>query len=113
MKSWTQRGACGGMLIMAIIIAMATLPVYLHPEKQRDFGVMYAAATAFKQGLNPYDPAVVGTLTREGIVPYVYPPYTLYFFRPFTWFDFSAAARIFLTLKLVAIAGLLYLWHGI
>jgi len=101
----------GGMVIMAVIIAMATVSVYLQPEKQRDFAIAYAAATALDQGLQPYDTTVIAPMMRAPVAPYVYPPYTLYLFRPLTWFDFDTAARIYLTLKFITLGGLLYLWH--
>ena len=111
MKQPTDKWVLGGKLIMVVIIAMATLPIYLHPEKQRDFGINYAAPAAFQQGQQPYDTAVIAPLMRAPVAPFVYPPYTLYLLRPFTWFDFDTAARLYLTLKLIAFVGLLYLWH--
>jgi hypothetical protein len=97
---------------MAVILAMATLSLYVHAEKQTDFLSMYTAASAFKSGVNPYDMAALGQMAHQDDVPiYRYPPYTLYLFRPFTWFSFVAAARIFLLLKFVALGALLYLWH--
>lgn len=111
MKPRMDNWVPGGMLIMIVIIMVATLSLYLHPERQRDFNAAYAAAKALRQGLQPYDITVTAPLMRATPAPYVYPPYTLYLYRPFTWFDFAMAARIYLTLKLIALGGLLYLWH--
>jgi hypothetical protein len=110
MKPRTDLGSLAGMLLMAIIILMAIASIYLHPAKESDFLGIYDAASAHAHGQDPYNVAAISPDTNDRVMPYIYPPYTLYFFRPFTWLEFDAAARLFLTLKLLAIAGLLYLW---
>ncbi len=96
---------------MAVIIIVAAASLYIHPVKQRDFLGFYTAISAFDQGHVPYSTAALPPVEGEDIPPYVYPPYTLYLFQPVTWFGFATAARLFLALKLVALAGLVYLWH--
>lgn len=110
----TDRWHLAGMCLMLGIFTLGLCSAYLHPEKperQHDFKVCYAAAAAFQQGLNPYDPAVLsGTMREPVVLPFVYPPHVLYVFRPFTWVDFTTAAQIYLTLKLAAAGLLLWIW---
>ena len=96
---------------MTAIILIAAASLYIHPVKQRDFLGAYTAISAFNQGHDPYGTTSLPPVEGQEIAPYVYPPYTLYLFRPETWFSLATAARIFLTLKLMAIGGLVYLWH--
>lgn len=105
-KTWS----IGGMLVAALILALAAFSLFLHPVKQRDFLGIYTAATALNQGQDPYDLAAP-PVGDEEIAPYVYPPFTLYLFHPFTSFNLVTAARLYLALKLFAIGALVYLWH--
>jgi hypothetical protein len=99
------------MFLMIAIIIMASASLYVHPVKQRDFLGIYTAVSAFNQGHDPYGTAILPPVEGQDIAPFVYPPYTLHLFQPVTWFGFATSARIFLTLKLMALAGLIYLWH--
>jgi hypothetical protein len=101
----------GGMLVMVVILALAAFSLYLHPVKQRDFLCIYTAATARNEGQDPYSTSTLPPVMGEDIAPYVYPPYTLYLFHPLTWFGLATAGRIYLTLKLIAVGGLVLLWH--
>ena len=107
-KSCLECKALPGMLVMAVIFVMGVLSTCLHPLEEADFLGLYMAVVAFKQGLNPYHAAAVLHLK---LYPLLYLPYALYLFYPFTWLGYALAARIFLTLKLMAIVGLLSLWH--
>jgi len=101
------------LCLMAVIIVMAVASIYLHPAKESDFLGFYDAVTAFDHGQNPYSVNAISPDDQSAVKPFIYPPYTLYLFRPFTWLGFATAARLFLTLKLLAIGGLLYLWQRI
>lgn len=96
---------------MTAIIILASASLYVHPVKQRDFLGIYTAVSAFHQGHDAYGTAALPPVEGQDIAPYTYPPYTLYLFQPVTWFGFATAARVFLTLKLMAVACLVYLWH--
>lgn len=111
MKPQKDHWNCVGMFLMAAIIIMASASLYVHPVKQRDFLGIYTAVSAFDQGHDPYGTINLPPVEGQDIAPFVYPPYTLYLFQPVTWFEFATSARIFLTLKLMALAGLVYLWH--
>jgi hypothetical protein len=110
-KPQTDRWNCLGICVMTVIIIMAAASLFLHPVKQRDFLGIYTALSAFNQGHDPYGTVGLPPVEGQEIASYVYPPYTLYLFQPATWLTFATAARIFLTLKLIAIGGLVYLWH--
>jgi len=111
MKLQKDHWNCLGMFLMAAIIIVASASLYVHPVKQRDFLGIYTAVSAFNQGHDPYGTAVLPPVEGQDIAPFVYPPYALYLFQPVTWFGFATSARIFLTLKLMALVGLVYLWH--
>src|SRR5580692_5009987 len=105
MKPRTDNWSYLGMFLMAVFT------LYLYPLKQRDFLGIYAASSALNTDHDPYDTGSLPPVTGVQITPFTYPPYVLYLFHPFTRLEFVTAARIFLTLKLMCIGGLLYLWH--
>jgi hypothetical protein len=81
-------------------------------RQQWDFTTYYYAARALTAGQDPYSLADLASLSDGRIWHhYVYPPITLPLFVPFTWLDYSTSARIYLALKLAAVAGLLLLWR--
>jgi hypothetical protein len=81
---------------------------------QWDFKVFYFAAKAHSAGLNPYSKAVQTQIAGKRIRHrFVYPPFTLYFFRIFSAFDLNTAYYLFLFLKCVLLIGLIYLWKKI
>ncbi len=81
---------------------------------QWDFKVLYFAAKAHSASLNPYSKAaqaqIAGTRMRHR---FVYPPFTLYFFRIFSAFDFNTVFYLFLYLKCILLIILIYLWKRI
>ena len=83
-------------------------------DVQWDFRTYYYAALAWHQDLDPYSTASLGK-AAEGSVPrpFIYPPYTLGLFRPFNVVPFSTAFRIWLALKLILLAGMIFLWRKI
>jgi hypothetical protein len=106
-------GSLAGMLFMAAIIVLACAAVWLHPTRGGDFLGIYDAAWAFDHGQDPYNVSAISPDDNEPVKHFIYPPCTLYLFRPIAWLSFATAARIFLILKLLAIAGLLYVWQQI
>lgn len=78
---------------------------------QWDFKTYYYAAKAFEEGFNPYDTSTLSSLAGSTIeLKFIYLPLTLLFFRYFSFFEFETAFSIFLGLKIVLLAGLIYLW---
>src|SRR5215475_5734379 len=79
---------------------------------QINFKTSYYAALALAQGRDPYDSKVLAELSgRHFVLPYVYPPATLWLVLPLAHFDYPTAYRIFLAAKLVALAILLWIWQ--
>ncbi len=77
----------------------------------RDFQVYYFAAQAFWSGQNPYDlQAVSLAMPRPAWSPFVYPPYALYLFHPFTLLDLDTARLLWLAIRLAFIAALFVAW---
>jgi Glycosyltransferase family 87 len=66
---------------------------------QWDFKVYYHAVQAFQLGENPYD--------TPG---FQYPLAVAYLFEPIASLDYGVAHRVWVVLKLAAVAGLLVLW---
>jgi hypothetical protein len=81
---------------------------------QWDFKVFYFAAKAHSAGLNPYSKAAQTQIAGKRIRHrFIYPPFTLYFFRIFSAFDFNTAFYLFLFLKCILLIILIYLWKKI
>jgi hypothetical protein len=68
------------LVIYLILVARELLPN--SDAYQWDFRVYYAAAKAVTQGHDPYSLTNV-EVAAEARLPYVYPPLTLWVFRPF------------------------------
>jgi hypothetical protein len=78
---------------------------------QLDFRTYYWAARAWSLGEDPYALAALSRVAGEPVaLPFLYPPVTLWAFRPFTLLAPGDAARLWLGLKLLALGGLLLLW---
>src|SRR5262245_41787545 len=79
---------------------------------QVNFKTSYYAAVALGEERDPYDSSVLRELAgNHFVLPYVYPPATLWLFRPLVRLDYRTAHRIFLAAKLVALGVLLWLWQ--
>lgn len=100
--------------LLLICGAYLVFDVATHPYKfQLDFDVYYYAAQAHAAGLNPYGNArfpqqEFGPINHK----FVYPPLVLYIFRLFALLDYQTAFRVYLALKLILLAGLIFLWRN-
>jgi len=96
----------------AIWLALAIRIIATSDQTQWDFKVYYHAANAWAVGLDPYDLQSLSDLSGEDIeLPYVYPPGVLCFFRLFSWMPYEIAARVWVLLKLAALAALAIIWR--
>jgi hypothetical protein len=77
---------------------------------QWDFNVYYSAARAFASGGNPYLPIRPHPTLHNDLI-YQYPPLTLYLFQWTTLFSLASAKLVWMGLKLIALASLLWLWN--
>ena len=101
--------------LSALVWLLALMPLYdiaTHPELfQWDFGLYYSAAMTADLGLDPYDYALRNSIHYSPNMEFLYPPLTLYLFRPFTSLSYDGAYLLWFTLKLLALVVLLILWH--
>ena len=99
------------VFIFIAIVGAAVASCYIKGKRQGDFKVYYSASLAYREGLNPYDMDNLSTALHVPVLtPYVYPPDTLFIFRPLTFFTFQTAARLYLTVKLLAVCALIFFW---
>ena len=103
-KIWYGLLVCGALYLLA----------NLKPaENQWDFDACYHAAKAYLGGVNPYDNNAVARFTHRSMMAFAYLPGTIWFFVPFTWFDYKIAVYFYILLKLAVIAALLMLWRNV
>ncbi len=85
--------------------------VFLHHDKYLwDFNIYYAAGKVFAGGGNPYDADALSKYAETKHLPYVYPPITLWFFKPLAGWNYNTAVNVFLAVKCLVLIGLAYLW---
>src|SRR5262249_10293765 len=97
-------------LNLAVLIAVLLLCLFallrgrnaIGGRNQWDFTAHYFSAKAFQAGLNPYDnQAVNGVTTAPYVIPigltYPYHPYTLHYFRLFTWLPYPKALLVYMS----------------
>lgn len=102
--------------VIVLVYCLATV-VYLssYPNIfQWDFKAYYYAARAYAAGLNPYDVVVTAAVGEysdfRGSFRFIYPLPMLFLFLPLSLLSYTAALHLFLLIKCVLLAGLIYLW---
>jgi hypothetical protein len=98
---------CWAGLLIYILTSCATY------RFQWDFLTYYSAYKAWAAGLDPYYNSNLLKFTPPfivGLLPFFYPPCTLWFFGLFALDDYGEAAYFYLLVKLVLLAVLIYLW---
>jgi len=92
-------------------VAYSIATILVPARFQCDFFCYYQSIRAFfDAGISPYDTTAVSGYCRHRVLPFVYPPVTIPFFRVFTLFRYEAAIHLFSTFKLAVLYGLIYLW---
>lgn len=105
-------------LRLAILAALAAYAAalyalgWMYPQRyQLTFEAYYYGARAFEATGNPYDSEYIASIAgRDDVYPYVKLPLTVHLVRPFAWFDYVTAKRIYLLFKIAALGYLLWLW---
>lgn len=83
-----------------------------NPALQGDLRIYRAAAQAWADGRNPYEPgALVGPAGNRQELPFVYPPVSLPLMRALLVFDHRTTYFAFFILKIAAVAALVVLWR--
>lgn len=91
-------------IAVALVLArIATAPA----DYQWDFRVFHKAPAVHAAGGNPYDDTHL-SLTQ---LAYLYPPLILQAFTPLSWLPFETAYALWFGLKILALVGLVWLWH--
>ncbi|MGB9006286.1 MAG: glycosyltransferase family 87 protein [Candidatus Aminicenantales bacterium] len=81
---------------------------------QWDFKTYYCAAHVAEMGLNYYDQPNLHHFCSPTVQQYYnYTPLSIWFFRFFNLFDYPTAYLLFFILKVLALAGLFFLWKKI
>ena len=81
---------------------------------QWDFKTHYCAAHVAEMGLNFYDQPYLRHFCSPDVQQYYsYTPLSIWFFRFFSLFDYPTAYLLFFILKVLALAGLFFLWKKI
>jgi hypothetical protein len=101
------------LALLTAFVVYAIVQIARDPRsRQWDFRSYYFAAQTDAAGGNPYD---LIQLNRQAsgfaIPPFVYPPPTLLFFRPFAALPYTTAYHLWLALKLLLAAVLILLWR--
>lgn len=83
---------------------------------QWDFRAAYFSAKAYEKGLNPYRNEEVNGLNDTPIpvhpyLTYTYHPYTLYYFRLFTWLPYPTAVAAYMAFNLALLLIVVGLWR--
>lgn len=98
--------------ILLLYAAGVVAVIYADPRLQWDFEAYYYGAMSWAQGVSPYGAEAVDRASDGASTwRFIYTPITVYAFLPFTALDLVAAKAVFLTLKLLALAGLVTLWY--
>jgi len=101
------------LLLSILLLYGLTILVSIFLEEdslQWDFKTYYYAGKAYASGLNPYDSKVLSQLAHTPVKQFFYPPISLPLFKFLPAFTFEQARNLFLLLKLIILAGLIYLW---
>jgi hypothetical protein len=99
--------------LLALFVVYIIAEIAGNPgQRQWDFRSYYYAAVTHADGGNPYD--VTQLNRRSGgrtVPPFIYPPPTLFFFRLFALLSFPAAYQLWLIIKIILAAALIFIWR--
>jgi len=98
------------LCLLFVLLPLLTFGLSKWDFIQWDFPGYYFAAKSHAMGDNPYDTELVSQRAGAKVYEYGYPPNSLFFFRPFTSFDYEFGNRLYFSLKIVLLFALIYLW---
>ena len=100
-----------GLYSLFLLLKIAT---GVDKRYQWDFKTHYCAAHVAEMGLNFYEQPYLRHFCSPDVQQYYsYTPLSIWFFRFFNLFDYPTAYLLFFILKVLALAGLLFLWKKI
>lgn len=110
-RSRGMRTALIALLSLFVVWILAEI-AFNPDQRQWDFRTYYYAAATQASGGNPYD---VNELNHHSngltVLPFIYPPPALTFFRPLASLPFVSAYYLWLALKILLAAGLIHIWR--
>ena len=103
------------LVLLAVVGGVARLLVVagtvVSRSRQPDFEDYYYGSQARAAGLDPYQRSALDAVAgRQVPGRFLYPPVTLWAFRPLTMLDLRSAKLLFFSLKCLALAALLVIW---
>ncbi|HKQ19977.1 MAG TPA: glycosyltransferase family 87 protein [Candidatus Eisenbacteria bacterium] len=102
--------AVGALPVLAVAVLCASY-VAMGASNQWDFETYYYAGLAARSGADPYSLDDLSQLAGRQIeLPYLYPPFTLAIFYPFTYLPPADAARLWLVLQSALVFLLIRIW---
>jgi glycosyl transferase family 87 len=100
------------IVLAAALLAVAGAYVALGAQTPWDFETYYYAALALRSHLNPYSVGALSQVAGRVIdLPFLYPPVTLALFLPFTFLSVTAAASLWLAVKVLLLVPLVWIWR--
>jgi hypothetical protein len=101
------------ILVLILYAVLIVAPIAAKSDLyQWDFKSYYYAARGDAAGMNAYDPVELQTLLDgRRALQFVYPPYTLAFFRIFANLPYPVAYQVWLGLKILLLGGLILVWR--
>lgn len=110
-KRWDDRRVWTLVATICAILYLGVL-IYNVEEGQHDFATYFYAAKAAALGLDPYSLEDLSQAAGQRMIfKFVYPRYTLWIFRPFTWLGYDAARYTYFGLKCLALILLVLIWR--
>jgi hypothetical protein len=110
----------GLRIVVFVLLSLYSLFLLWHVASgvdkrfQWDFKTYYCAARVAEIGLNFYDQPYLRHFCSPDVQQYYnYTPLSIWFFRFFALFDYPTAYLLFFILKILVLAGLLFLWKKI
>ncbi len=105
--NWIWKWLAWGYVALLLLYLLASPRHFQH-----DFFIQYDAAMAYSKGMDPYTLQDLAQFTNHPRdVPFTYPPITLYFYKLFIPLSHVPAYYVWLTIKLAALAGLIFIWN--
>jgi hypothetical protein len=98
----------------AIVIAALYFVIDLGVQLERsqwDFKAYYYAAKISADGMSPYNLDAARSAAGGYVHPFLYPPLTVYLFRPLTMLPYGVAVSIWFWLRVVLLVPLFWMWR--
>jgi len=108
-----KKGHLLFLVLLALYFGVLVVKIYTNCNiYQWDFKTHYYAAEVAEAGLNFYDRPLLRRFARSPVQQYYsYPPFSIWFYRIFSLFNFRTGYTLFLLIKCLMLGGLVILWQ--